>query len=67
VSSADEGEPSDRPALDRWPTYALEHTVETVGSDGRRCTIYPPTDDDGELTAWITAHDDAFVAIEELR
>jgi hypothetical protein len=58
----------DSPALDRWPTYTLEHTVEAVGSDGEQCTIYPPTvDDDEQLTAWITADGDAFVAIDEIR
>jgi hypothetical protein len=71
VSSADEGEPpvaADTPALDRWPTYTLDHTIEAVGSDGEQCTIYPSVVDDGErLTAWITASDDAFVAIDEIR
>ena len=71
MSSADEGEPpvaADTPALDRWPTYTLDHTIEAVGSDGEQCTIYPSVVDDGErLTAWITASDDAFVAIDEIR
>lgn len=71
MSSADEGEPPstlDSPVLDRWPTYTLEHTVEAVGSDGEQCTIYPPTvDEDETLVEWITATDDAFVAIEEVR
>jgi len=71
VSSADEGGPPvavDSTALDRWPTYTLEHTIEAVGSDGEQCTIYPSTVDDGdELTAWITATDGAFVAIDEIR
>jgi hypothetical protein len=71
VSSTDEGaSPAavDSPALDRWPTHSLEHTVEAVGSDGQQCTIYPPTvDEDAELTAWITANDGAFVAIDEIR
>ncbi|WP_049934961.1 DUF7511 domain-containing protein [Haloplanus natans] len=69
MSSVDEGGGLlDSPALDRWPTYTLEHTVEAVGSDGEQCTIYPPTvDDDEQLTAWITADCDAFVAIDEIR
>lgn len=71
MSSADEEEPPvavDSPALDRWPTYTLEHTIEAVGSDGRQCTIYPTTvPEDEKLTAWITATDDAFVAIDEIR
>jgi len=69
VSSADEGEGVlDSPALDRWPTYTLEHTVEAVGSDGEQCTIYPSTvDDDEQLTAWISADDDAFVAMDEIQ
>jgi hypothetical protein len=71
VSSADEGEPpvaADTSALDRWPTYTLDHTIEAVGSDGEQCTIFPSVVDDGErLTAWITASDDAFVAIDEIR
>lgn len=71
MSSADGGEPLgalDSPALDRWPTYTLEHTVEAIGSDGEQCTIYPPmVDEDEKLTEWITANDDAFVAIEEVR
>jgi len=71
VSSVDEGDPpvaADTPALDRWPTYTLEHTIEAVGSDGKQCTIYPSVVDGGErLTAWITASDDAFVAIDEIR
>jgi hypothetical protein len=71
VSSVDEGEPpvtTDTPALDRWPTYTLDHAIETVGSDGEQCTIYPSTvDDDERLTAWITASGDAFVAIDEIR
>jgi len=71
MSSADEGGPPvavDSTALDRWPTYTLEHTIEAVGSDDQQCTIYPSTVDDGEkLTAWITASGDSFVAIDELR
>ena len=71
MSSADEGEPPvavDTPALDRWPTYTLDHAIEAVGSDGEQCTIYPADVDDRErLTAWITASDDAFVAIDEIR
>ncbi|AXG09098.1 DUF7511 domain-containing protein [Haloplanus rubicundus] len=71
MSSADEGEPpvaADTSALDRWPTYTLDHTIEAVGSDGEQCTIFPSVVDDGErLTAWITASDDAFVAIDEIR
>jgi hypothetical protein len=71
VSSADEGDPpavADTPALDRWPTYTLDHTIEAVGGDGEQCTIYPSVVDDEErLTAWIAASDDAFVAIDEIR
>jgi hypothetical protein len=71
VSSADEGDPPatvDSPALDRWPTYTLEHTIEAVGSDGSQCTVYPSDIDEScKLTAWITAEDDAFVAIDEIR
>jgi hypothetical protein len=60
VSSADEGAPVavDSPALDRWPTYALDHTIEEVGleefdSDRTQCTIYPPNvPEDETLTAW---------------
>ncbi|AZH24265.1 DUF7511 domain-containing protein [Haloplanus aerogenes] len=71
MSSADEGEPPaalDSPALDRWPTYPLDHTIEAVGSDGEQCTIYPSNvDEESELTAWITAKDDSFVAIDEIQ
>ena len=71
MSSADEGDPptaADTPALDRWPTYTLDHTIEAVDSDGERCTIYPSTiDEEDRLTTWITASDDAFVAIDEIR
>jgi hypothetical protein len=71
VSSADESEPPvtvDSPALGRWPTFALDHSVEAVGSDGARCTIYPPdVPDDSRLTAWIAATDDAFVGVDEIR
>jgi hypothetical protein len=71
VSSADEGDPPvavDSPALDRWPTYTLDHTIEAVGSDGTQCTIYPSNVDEGrKLTAWITAEDDSFVAIDEIQ
>jgi hypothetical protein len=71
VSSVDEDDRSaavDNPALDRWPTFMLDHTVESVGSDGSRCTIYPSTAPDGRrLTAWITATDDAFVAVGDIR
>jgi hypothetical protein len=71
VSSADEEEPPvavDSPALDRWPTYTLDHTIEAVGSDGEQCTIYPSTVDEGKrLTAWITASGDAFVPMDEIR
>jgi len=71
MSSADEGEPPvavDSPALDRWPTYTLEHTIEVVGSDGRQCTIYPSNvPEEEKLTAWITADGDSFLAIDEIR
>jgi len=71
VNSADEGDTSeavDSPALDRWPTYPLEHTIEAVGTDRQQCTIYPAdTPEDRKLTAWITAGGDAFVAIDEIR
>jgi len=71
VSSADEDDrPAivDSPALDRWPTFTLDHTVEAVGSDGSRCTIHPSNvPEDRRLTAWITATDDAFVTLDEIR
>ena len=71
VSSADEGGPPaqvDSPALDRWPTYTLEYTIEAIGSDGKQCTMYPSNvDEERELTAWITAEDDAFVPIDEIQ
>jgi hypothetical protein len=71
VSSADEGDSPatvDSLALDRWPTYTLEYTIEAVGSDGSQCTVYPSDiDENCKLTAWITAEDDAFVAIDEIR
>jgi len=71
VSSADEGDSPvalDSPALDRWPTYTLEYTIEAVGSDGEQCTMYPSDiDEEDELTAWITAEDGAFVAIDEIQ
>ncbi|MFB6255489.1 MAG: hypothetical protein ABEH58_01980 [Haloplanus sp.] len=69
MSPADEGEVAlDSPALDRWPTYTLEHTIEAVGSDGEQCTIYPQTvDEDGRLTEWIMSDDNAFVAIDEIQ
>ena len=71
MSSADESEPPvavDSPALDRWPTYTLDHTVEAVGSDGTQCTIYPANvDETQKLTAWITAEDDSFIAIDEIQ
>ncbi|RCU46926.1 hypothetical protein DU504_06165 [Haloplanus salinus] len=62
MSSVDEGEPpvtTDTPALDRWPTYTLDHAIETVGSDGEQCTIYPSRS--------TTTSGDAFVAIDEIR
>jgi len=71
MSSADESDPPvtvDSPALDRWPTYPLEHTIEAVGSDGSQCTIYPSdVDEESKLTAWITAGEDSVVAIDEVR
>lgn len=71
MSSTNEGDPPvavDSSALDRWPTYTLEYTIEAVGSDGKQCTMYPSTvDEESELTAWITAEGGAFVAIEEIR
>jgi hypothetical protein len=70
VSSADENGPAavDSPTLDRWPTYALDHTIEAVGSDGTQCTVYPSdVPEDRRLSEWITASDDAFVAIDEVR
>jgi len=71
MSSADEGGPPaqvDSPALDRWPTYTLDHTIEAVGSDKEQCTMYPSTvDEEGRLTSWITACDGAFVGLDEVR
>jgi len=71
VSSADEdGSPAtvDSPALDRWPTYTLDHTIEAVGSDGTQCTMYPSNvPEDRRLTEWLTASDDSFIAIDEIQ
>lgn len=44
----------------------VAEVVETP--DGRQCTIYPANVDDVELvTTWITADEDAFVALSEMR
>ncbi|WP_299335723.1 DUF7511 domain-containing protein [Haloplanus sp.] len=54
---------TDSPALDRWPTFRLDHEI----NDGR-CTVSPSTRRaDGQTGAWITAHGDAFVALDEVR
>jgi hypothetical protein len=66
VSSADEPEPPvtvDSPALDRWPTFALDYHVETH-ADGTRCTIRPRDDPDGR---WVAADDAGYVALDEIR
>jgi hypothetical protein len=65
MSPADErsADPCERPALDRWPTFALEHVV----ADGT-CTIYPTdigADADGE--AWIAAAAGDRVPLDEVR
>ncbi|MFB6101050.1 MAG: hypothetical protein ABEJ73_00610 [Haloplanus sp.] len=71
MSSADDSEPTvavDSPALDRWPTFTLDHSIEAVGCDGTQCTIYPSNvPEDRRLTAWITADEGAFVGIDEIR
>jgi hypothetical protein len=66
MSSTDDPDvPTDSPALDRWPTFRLDHAVD---DDGARCTIYPSDDSGARRTgAWITAHGDAFRALDELR
>jgi len=49
--------------LDRWPTFALDHTVD---SDG--CTVYPPSGTvDPDRGVWIFAAPDAHVGLEEVR
>ncbi|WP_251341729.1 DUF7511 domain-containing protein [Haloplanus halophilus] len=71
MSSTGEGDRPvavDSPALDRWPTFALDHAIEAVGCDGSQCTIYPSdVPEDRRLTAWITATDDSFIAVDEIR
>lgn len=47
-----------------------DHTVAEVVDtrDGRQCTIYPADVDEAALvTTWITADEDAFVDLEEMR
>lgn len=46
---------------------ALDHRIESAG-ESRACTIFPRGADADELvTTWITAEDDAFVALEDVR
>lgn len=64
VSSTDRPDvTTDSPALNRWPTFRLDHVID----DGR-CTVYPSTHSaDRRTGAWITAHGDAFLALDEVR
>lgn len=69
MSSADEPPATvDSPALDRWPTFTLDHAIESVGSDGTQCTMYPSNvSEDRRLRAWISADEDSFIAVDEIR
>jgi hypothetical protein len=71
VSSADgPGQPVrvDSPALERWPTFALDHDIEAVEDDGLRCTIRPSdAADDDRNAAWIAATGDGFADLDEIR
>ncbi|WP_338741108.1 DUF7511 domain-containing protein [Haloplanus salilacus] len=64
MSSTDDPDVTpDSPALDRWPTFRLDHVI-----DDERCTIYPSDRSaDRRTGAWITAHRDAFVALDGVR
>lgn len=44
----------------------VAEVIETA--DGRQCTIYPADFDDvGLVTTWITADEDSFVALADMR
>lgn len=67
MSSTDDSEvATESTALDRWPTFRLDHAIEEDGDT--RCTMYPSNvSDDRQTGAWITAHGDAFLDIDEVR
>jgi hypothetical protein len=70
VSSSDEDDPlvtAQRPAVDRWPTFRLDHAIEDADG-GAQCTIYPSNvPEERRLTTWITADADSYIGIDEIR
>lgn len=54
------------PGIAPLADHPVAEVVETP--DGRQCTIYPADVDDVELvTTWITADEDSFVALADMR
>lgn len=58
--------PEQQPADD--PEARLECVTVTNDDGADVCTMYPPScDDDRIATHWITARDESFVSLEEMR
>lgn len=50
------------------PSAELDHVTVENDDAPNECAIFPREASEAELmTTWITAHDDAFVAVESMR
>lgn len=51
-----------------WPSFDLDFTVETDDAGREQCTIYPESASEEEIvTTWMTAGENAFVNVSEIR
>ncbi|MUV58260.1 hypothetical protein SAMN04487947_2936 [Halogeometricum rufum] len=61
------GDADDAP-LSELPTETLVGTVVEYDDAPDECTVYPlHADEDERLTTWISAKDDSFVELDEMR
>ena len=53
---------------DDWPTFELDFAVELADDGREKCTVFPRNATDTDiLTTWITADEEAFFELEEVR
>jgi len=53
--------------LDAWPSFVLVSVVESATGGPDRCTVYPHGADEALATEWITAEEDSFVSVADVR
>lgn len=57
-----------RGGLNRWPVFDIEFVIESTDLGKDQCTLYPRGAEEEEMmTEWVTADENAYVSLSDVR